>query len=126
MTTAMDEPTRNKVLGGYLIGLVLVYLVQMITDIGFMVGYIQDHDLQFTGNEQWTHPLLIVVEIATIGALVALWFWRKAGYRVLIVTSVLETILLLLLNFQFLTALVPLFGLVIMWRLLQKQWQYFH
>ena len=77
MTATTDKPTRGKVLGGYLIALVLLNLVLMVTDTGFMVGYIRDHDPQVTGTEQWAHPLLIVVEIATIGALIALWFWRR-------------------------------------------------
>ena len=127
MTTIKDNPIRGKVLSTYLILLILLNLALMFVNTSSLIGFIRDHEVQYTGTEQWALPLLIFVEIVTIGALIALWFWRKAGYWVLIVTAVFETALLLLLKTTFLEAIQPVTTMVaIMWVVLQKRWQYFH
>lgn len=126
MTVITEKPSRGKILGVYLIFLILLNVVLIIVTGAFLIGYIRDHDPQFTGTRQWLIPMQLLVEMVTTGALIALWFWRKVGFRVLIVTAILDSVLMFLLNSQFLNAVQPIATLLILWGVIEKRWQYFH
>ncbi|MBE0690690.1 MAG: hypothetical protein IH587_11275 [Anaerolineae bacterium] len=122
MTLATNVRKRGRIASVWLIFLGLLYLITAIT----MVGIAASPDASLTSTQQTILPLLIVLLVISVGALVALWFWRKAGLYVLALTSIGLTILIIALGVPVLMAIFPLTGTALVWSLLHPQWADYH
>lgn len=106
-------------------GLLIFWLIFMALLYALLVGvFVLSRDSSPAGT--WAIPLLVVLAVIIIGALVALWFWRKAGFYVFAVASVFVAILNLALGVQLLVALFPIYSIGTTWTVLRPHWQYFH
>ena len=113
-----DERKRGRMLTGWLIlmaGLYTFLAIVTLTDMSTL-----------SDTQRMAAPFLVVMSVMNVGAVVALWMWRKVGFYVFFVTAVPLVVLNLIFNVQLLTALFPLYSLSTFWILLKPRWQYFY
>jgi hypothetical protein len=119
---ATVERTRSKLLSGWLIFHALLFGVVALSFIVTLVNAVQNPADDLTPTQQWAGVLLAGLSIVNVGATVALWYWRRAGYFAFIITAIPMVILNLLFGVQFLIALFPLYLLSTLWTLLKPYW----
>ena len=119
MGNEQGERRRGVWLTLWLLCLLLVYALVVVVSI-------LQRDPIRAETPEWAVVLYIIFLLINMGALIALWFWRKVGLYICIVVSVPLVILNLLIGIQFLTSFFPLYSLGILWTLLQPRWKYFH
>ena len=119
-----DERKRGRWLSGWLILLALLYTWLAYQAVATMVAALPDTGLNDT--PQWVLPLLIVLSLVNVGAAIALWFWRKLGFYIFVITAIPLVIINLMLGVQLLIALFPLYSVSSTWVLLRPRWQYFY
>jgi len=120
MTTVTPARNRGRIASLWLIFLGLLYLVMAITIV------IIAADPSVDNTQQTRLPFLIVLLVISVGAVLALWFWRKAGLYVLALTSIGLTIIITSLGVEILMAIFPLTGVALLWSLLQPHWADYH
>ena len=124
MTTTTDERKRGRWLAGWLILMAFLYAWVAYDAAATGRAFAQSPDSPVM--QPWSQTLLIVLPILNIGGVIALWFWRKAGFYLFMIASIPLAILNLLSGMQFLDALFPLYFLSTLWLLLKPRWQYFY
>jgi hypothetical protein len=124
MDMSTDERKRGRWLSGWLILLAILYAWLAYQAVATMVTASPDPSLSDT--PQWVLPLLIVLAIVNVGAAIALWFWRKIGFYLFVITAIPLVIINLMLGVQVLIALFPLYSVSSTWVLLRPRWQYFY
>lgn len=127
-----NKPKRGWLLIGWIIFTVILYLWLLsgfTTRYGWHIVqsfYNPDTYLPtLIGIEDLAIPAMLVFIFVSIGAIVALWFWRKSGFYILSLLCIAMVIIYLLFRIPFLLALIPLYNLAIGWIILRKQWHFF-
>ncbi|MCC6613375.1 MAG: hypothetical protein IT320_07835 [Anaerolineae bacterium] len=116
MTTVTPARQRGRIASFWLIFLGLLYLATAVALITIAIGPDQD------STQPTVLALLIALLVLSIGALVALWFWRKAGLYILALTSIGLTLLIIALGVDVLMAIFPLTSVALLWSLLHPHW----
>lgn len=116
---------RGALLTGWLafIGLANAWTAYRYIDI--LRDFIQHSDTTLNGPASWAYPLLTVLALLNIGAVVALFKWRRFGLYLFIVTSGIALIVNVVLGIPLLLSLVGLIGVVLLWLILKPKWDYF-
>lgn len=120
-----DKPTRGRLITAWLIFNAALYI--------FLVGVFvvalanpEASDMSVPSSDQWAVILLMISSIIDIGAIIAIWRWRKFGLYVFVSMSLPALIAHVGLHSQFFTAIFPLTNAGIMWMVLQSRWKYFY
>ncbi|HEX2907218.1 MAG TPA: hypothetical protein VHO69_10190 [Phototrophicaceae bacterium] len=119
----LDERKRKPLLTVWLIVIALLNLwlaYQFITISTPSAPY-----ASLTATPTWIVPVSIMVALVNLGAVIALWQWRKVGFYLLAVTSIPMLVVNFTLGVQFFIALFPLYSVGLLWTLLQSQWNHY-
>lgn len=118
-TMTADERKRGRMLSGWLILMAGLYAILAVVTLTSGMSTLPD-------TQRIAAPFFVVASIVNVGAVIALWSWRKAGFYVLFLTAIPLVIMNLIFGIQLLTAFFPVYSLSTTWMLLQTRWQYFH
>lgn len=116
---------RGAILTGWLVfvGLANGWTVYRYVDI--IRDYVQHSDPALNGPAGWAFPLLTVLALINIGAVVALFRWRKLGWYLILMTSGVALVVNLILGIPLILSLLGFGGLAILWWLLSRKWEHF-
>ncbi len=122
--TMIEEDTRQRgvLLGGWLIFLALVYVCLAGIDSTALLS----RTLSAAGLPGRAALASIVMAILSFVGFVALWFWRKAGFYICVITCIPLVLINLITGDSLLLALFPVYCLSTLWGLLQPRWRYFY
>jgi hypothetical protein len=126
MAMTTGERKRGWWLSGWLILMALLYALLAYDAVTTRATSAEHSDSSAAQMQPWGLLLLIVLPMVNVGGAIALWFWRKVGLYLFIITSAPLFILNLQSGERFLDALFPLYFLTTLWILLEPRWKYFH
>ena len=126
MDADLDERKRGRSLTFWLILIAVLYAFLAYTALATLLAPAQQPDPGLTAAPQWVLLLLLVLSVVNLGAIIALWRWRKVGFHLFLVTAIPLIGVNLLVGVQPLMALFPLYSLSTFWLLLQARWKSFH
>lgn len=121
----VQKPARGWALTAWLIFIIGANLWTIYRYYVIIEDFVSHQDPAFTGTMQWALPTLAVLAAVNIVAALLLWFWRKIGLYLFVVTSGVAFILNLLLSAPITSAFLGLLGLVVLWALLRPRWAQF-
>lgn len=119
------KPVRGWPLTGWLVYLTLANAWAVYRYYSIIDDFVRHSDPRFTGTLEWALPVLMVLAAVNLGAVILLWFWRKWGFYIFVVTACAAFAINVTLKVPFGTLLLGLVGLIILWALLRSHWSDF-
>ncbi len=117
-----DTRQRGVLLSGWLIVLALVY----VSVAGIDITALLNHTLSAAELPGRAALATIVMAVLNLGGFATLWFWRKVGFHIYLITCIPLVLINLINGDSLLLALFPVYCVSTLWGLLQPRWRYFY
>jgi hypothetical protein len=121
MTKSKAAGAAKKQRGGWL----TAWLILMILHSAFATYLIMDLRKQQMGSVPLVLSILIVLNLADIVSAVAVWNWRKWGFTLYGISTLISIVLGLILTGTQLVVFHDIIPFAILGYLLRRKWQYF-
>ena len=125
MNESAIKPGRGSLLAVWLAFMALANAWTVYRYYTIIDDFVRHHDPRFTDTLQWALPLLAILAALNIVAVVLLWFWRKIGFYIFVLTSFVSLVINLTLKVPLGSLLLGLIGLIVLWALLKSRWSDF-